>query len=163
MIAVFSLGATWLHALLDLSIKALALGVVARVCLWIGRARSPALRHAVWAAVLCGMLGLPLLGVLMPGINVPLLPVAASRTEDPATVATGFSEGTPAGVEIIGPVAAPPPTGVSAKPADATDSRPEPRAPWSLTAAILTGYLTGVGAAGSLRAGARRLPADRAG
>ena len=43
-------------ALLDISLKALALGLCASLVLAVGRAKSPALRHAVWGNVLCGML-----------------------------------------------------------------------------------------------------------
>ena len=60
--------------LLDVSLKALALGLCASLVLAAGRVKSPALRHAVWGNVLCGMLVLPLLSVVLPAIVVPVLP-----------------------------------------------------------------------------------------
>jgi len=66
-------------ALLDVSLKALALGLCASLELAVGRVKSPALRHAVWGNVLCGMLVVPLLSVVLPAIVVPVLPGAPAQ------------------------------------------------------------------------------------
>jgi beta-lactamase regulating signal transducer with metallopeptidase domain len=154
MIAVLSLGETWLDSLLDVSIKALALGLLASLWLGIGRVRCPSLRHAVWATVLCGMLALPLLGLAMPGIILPLLPPTASRSADPATVVSMALERSRAGAEIElrerraatgpeGPIRGP---DVQASPAKAeiTQSEPKARVRWSPSVIALIGYLVGV-------------------
>jgi beta-lactamase regulating signal transducer with metallopeptidase domain len=66
-------------ALLDSSLKALAFWLCANLVLAAGRVKSPALRHAVWGNVLCGMLALPLLSVVLPAIVLPLLPGAPGK------------------------------------------------------------------------------------
>src|SRR5262249_48349445 len=121
------------------------------------RVRSPSLRHAVWATVLCGMLALPLLGLAMPGIILPLLPPTASRSPGPATVVSMAPEKLPADGEI-GPRERRAPTGpggpipgtdgtevqASRAGAETTKSQPEVRARWSPSVIALTGYLFGV-------------------
>jgi beta-lactamase regulating signal transducer with metallopeptidase domain len=71
-------------ALLDVSLKALALGLCASLVLVVGRVKSPALRHAVWRNVLCGMLVLPLLSLLLPAILLPVLPGAPGKARGAA-------------------------------------------------------------------------------
>src|SRR5262249_54974539 len=155
MIAVSSLGESWLNSLLDVSIKALALGLLTSLWLGIGRVRSPSLRHAVWATVLCGMLALPLLGLAMPEIILPLLPPTASRSPDPATVVSMAPERSPANGEIVpqerraatgpeGPIPGPD-VQTSQAEAELTKSQPEVRARWSPSVIALIGYLIGVG------------------
>ena len=94
MIDVSSLSGICLNSLLDISIKALALGLLASLWLGVVRSRSPALRHAVWATVLCGMLGVPVLSLAMPGIILPILPPSPSQGNSSATVVTTASERT---------------------------------------------------------------------
>ncbi len=67
------LGRDVFDLLLASSVKAVGLIALAWLALIFIRPRRPALEHAVWAAVLCGMLLLPALGVLA------LLPDASSR------------------------------------------------------------------------------------
>ena len=95
MIDVSSLSGDCLSFLLDISFKSLALGLLA--CLWlgIGRVRRPARRHAVWATVVCGMLGVPLLSLTMPGVMLPLLP-SDSRGKALATVGSMAAGSPPA-------------------------------------------------------------------
>ena len=86
MIDLSSVCGHWLSGLLDVSVKTLVLALLASVCLGIGRVRSPAFRHAVWATVLCGMLGLPFFSTVIPGIVLGVLP--SSPKETTATHAT---------------------------------------------------------------------------
>jgi len=71
--------------LVDVSIRSLVLVLVAAAVLWILRARrTAALQHAIWTAVVCGMLGLFLLGPAMPKLPLRVLrdapvPVQATR------------------------------------------------------------------------------------
>ncbi len=80
MIDLSSFSGHCLGGLLDVSVKILALALMASVWLAMGWARSAALRHAVWATVLCGMLGLPLLSLVIPGIVLPVLPASTGPT-----------------------------------------------------------------------------------
>ncbi len=86
MIDLAALSGQCLGGLLDAAIKSLALALLASACLAMGRARSPAWRHAVWATLLCGMLGLPFLSLMIPAVVLPVLPSAsAPTTAAPAT------------------------------------------------------------------------------
>jgi len=80
MIDLSSFSGHCLSGLLDVSVKILALALLASVWLAMGWARSQALRHAVWATVLCGMIGLPLLRLVIPGIVLPVLPASPGPT-----------------------------------------------------------------------------------
>lgn len=63
-----------LSHLADASIRAFGLALVACVALAILRTRHAAARHAVWSAVLAGMLALPVLAPLIPPLAVRMLP-----------------------------------------------------------------------------------------
>jgi beta-lactamase regulating signal transducer with metallopeptidase domain len=71
--------------LVDVSIRSLVLALPAAIVLWIaGRNRTAALRHAIWTAVLCGMLALFAFGRALPTFPVRILdppPASASTGE----------------------------------------------------------------------------------
>ncbi|HET7614120.1 MAG TPA: hypothetical protein VFK26_09370, partial [Gemmatimonadaceae bacterium] len=64
---------TFLPSLLAKLTLLLALGLVAAICL---RASTPALRHIVLLATLCGTIALPVLMLVSPDWRVALLPPA---------------------------------------------------------------------------------------
>ena len=66
--------------LADASVRSLCLALAALVLIWAFRARSASVRHAVWAAVLCGMLLLPWVSLHLPSIPLRILPAALART-----------------------------------------------------------------------------------
>jgi TonB family protein len=67
--------------LADASVRVLGLALVAVAVLAIPRMRHAAARHAVWSAVLAGMLALPVLAPLLP-------PLAVKMFERPASAST---------------------------------------------------------------------------
>src|SRR3954452_17680218 len=86
MIDSTAIGWELVRILADASAKAVVLAVVVGLTLWAGRVRNVAVRHAAWAVVLCGMIVLPLLGPVVPGIVVPLFPASgagSSRVDNP--------------------------------------------------------------------------------
>jgi beta-lactamase regulating signal transducer with metallopeptidase domain len=95
MIDVYSLSMRSLSLLCESSVKSLALGLLASLCLGAGRIRNSALRHAVWATVLCGMLGMPMLGLAMPAIVLPLLPSSTGRMNEAANAMPAAPETIP--------------------------------------------------------------------
>jgi TonB family protein len=60
----------FLAHLADISIRALCLGAFAWLVMVVGRVRGPAARHAMWSAVLAGMMSLPLLVALLPSLPI---------------------------------------------------------------------------------------------
>lgn len=89
------IGSLVLRYLADASVRSLGLALTALLALWLVRARSAAVRHAVWTAVVCAMLSLPLLSVTLPSIPVRILQAA------PAVVVP-----TPAPAKVGGPAQA---------------------------------------------------------
>ena len=77
--------------LADASVRSLCLALAALVLIWAFRARSASVRHAVWTAVLCGMLLLPLLSLCLPFIPLRILPAAPAGTPvvEPGVVLPG--------------------------------------------------------------------------
>jgi beta-lactamase regulating signal transducer with metallopeptidase domain len=72
-----------LNHLLDVSIQSLLMALVAASVLWLARrGRSAALQHAVWTAVVCGMLSLFVFGGYLP--RMPLR-IPARTVSLPAT------------------------------------------------------------------------------
>ena len=133
------------------SIKAIALAVLAVLVPRVVRVRSPALRHAVWATVLCGMLGIPFLNLTLPRMVLPLLPSAirpcaacgpgaAPFTESSSVDATLWTAASPATVshdecESLG-------RGTIETGSERVRRRPLVRATWPIVA--FGGYLAGV-------------------
>jgi GWxTD domain-containing protein len=70
-----------LLGLADLSIRAAVLGAVAFLALKIGRVRSAGVQHAAWTFCVIAMLLLPVLVMLAPAIQIPIL-----RAERPGIV-----------------------------------------------------------------------------
>ncbi|MGC9971409.1 MAG: M56 family metallopeptidase [Bryobacteraceae bacterium] len=62
--------------LADASVRSLVLALAALAAMWLARARSAPFRHAVWTAVTCAMLLLPVLSVALPSIPLRILPAA---------------------------------------------------------------------------------------
>lgn len=61
-------------------VRPLGLVVAAWLVLRIFRVQHPASRHAVWAAVLVGMLALPIISVVSPRLTLPILPAPQQAT-----------------------------------------------------------------------------------
>jgi uncharacterized protein (TIGR03435 family) len=65
--------------LFDVSTRSLFLAFVAAIVLTgVQRRRTAALEHAVWAAVVCGMLGLFAFGSVLPSLSLPIMPAAST-------------------------------------------------------------------------------------
>ncbi|MBZ5729179.1 MAG: TIGR03435 family protein [Acidobacteriia bacterium] len=76
--------------LAEVSIRSLLLALPAAIVLWILRSRrTAALQHAVWAAVVCGMLALFALGQALPRLSLRILdrPAASLPAAPPAVPA----------------------------------------------------------------------------
>jgi bla regulator protein blaR1 len=77
--------------LADVSIRSLLLALIAAIVLWMLRSRrTAALQHAIWAAVVCGMLALFALGAALPRLPLRILdhPAAAPVQSTPPVVGT---------------------------------------------------------------------------
>ena len=57
--------------LLDVSLKAILLAVLAGAGMWLMRVRATSVRHRVWTAVLVGMVMMPLLVAWSPTVPLP--------------------------------------------------------------------------------------------
>src|SRR5262245_56783454 len=99
MIAVSDACRAIVLTLAEVSVKAAVLGLLAGFTLAIGRVRDPAVRHAVWSAVLCGMLGLPLLVLGSPKLELSLLP-PADTASDSESLPTGGHRREPPGRRV---------------------------------------------------------------
>jgi uncharacterized protein (TIGR03435 family) len=111
-------------------VRPLFLVVAAFLILWIFRVRHPASLHAVWTAVLMGMLLLPLISTMSPHINLPLLP---AKSETPFT-----ARPLPPVESVELPrMAEPSSTGLL------VPSLPSVKAPWSVARLLTWFYLAG--------------------
>jgi beta-lactamase regulating signal transducer with metallopeptidase domain/protocatechuate 3,4-dioxygenase beta subunit len=61
----------WLLIAIDCSVKSLLLAAVVFLLLRVLKVRNSSARHRVWAAVLCGMLALPVLSRIVPAVPLP--------------------------------------------------------------------------------------------
>jgi hypothetical protein len=62
-------------------VRPFALAVAGWLILRVLRVRHPALRHAVWTAVLIGMMALPFVSLVAPHWKLPALPRKHDATE----------------------------------------------------------------------------------
>ncbi|APZ95867.1 M56 family metallopeptidase [Fuerstiella marisgermanici] len=67
----------------DIAIKATAVLLLAVFANILLRRRSAAVRHRVWSLACCGLLSLPLLTTMLPGLRLPILPPLAKNTVAP--------------------------------------------------------------------------------
>lgn len=75
--------------LADVSVRSLALLIPAALILWLTRrTRSAALQHAVWTAVVCGMLALFAFGQTLPRLPLRIIETSAVQTTATAPPAT---------------------------------------------------------------------------
>ncbi|MHC4405315.1 MAG: M56 family metallopeptidase, partial [Planctomycetota bacterium] len=98
------LSSAWLVLLIDVSVKALLLAALAGAVLLVLRVRNTNVQHRVWAAVLVGMLVLPLLVPVTPSVRVParLLP-AFGLNQAGEAAALPITDSASARSEIDGP------------------------------------------------------------
>jgi hypothetical protein len=75
-----------LEHLADVSIRALALAAIATAVVWLPTRKRAAMEHAVWTAVVCGMLGLFALGSVLPRLPVRVLRGEAIHFAQPTEV-----------------------------------------------------------------------------
>src|SRR5665213_1617022 len=76
--------------LADVSIRSLLLALPAAIVLWLmRRRRTAALQHAVWTAVVCGMLALFAFGQVLPRLplRIPDRPAASVQTTSVTSIA----------------------------------------------------------------------------
>ncbi len=76
-----------LNYLADASVRSLCLAVAAMLAIAVVRTRSAPVKHAVWTAVVCAMLALPLLSVALPAIPLRVLQPAPMLIEPPTPAA----------------------------------------------------------------------------
>ncbi len=70
-----------LNSLADASVRSLCLAIAAMIAIAVVRTRSAPVKHAVWTAVVCAMLALPVLSVALPAIPLRVLAPAATSVE----------------------------------------------------------------------------------
>src|SRR5438270_6587453 len=72
MSGILDVSVQLLGQLANLSLRWLALALIAVAAIPFVRSRSSAARHAIWTVVLAGMLALPVLGPLLPSMAVSM-------------------------------------------------------------------------------------------
>ena len=115
-------------------VRPLFLVVAALLILWMFRVRHPASLYAVWTAVLIGMLLLPLISVVSPHVDLPVLP-AKSETPHTARPLPSAASVEPPRVADATPIALPVPS-----------LQPTPTSwnvPWSALSLLTWLYLAG--------------------
>jgi uncharacterized protein (TIGR03435 family) len=124
--------------LADVSIRSLLLVLAAAIVLWIPRIRrTAALQHAVWTAVLCGMLVLLAFGQSLPQLPMRILDTPTARAAPP-TVVLDFDRSLLAGTSQ-------PSTPFAAKPRRTVDWKDVALYAWGVVAFVfLAQYATGM-------------------
>lgn len=82
---MFSDASGWLLLLIDVSLKAILLAMLAATGLALFRVKNLHVRHRVWTAVLLGMLAMPLVVNVVPGLSIPAPGLAWIRSGTTAT------------------------------------------------------------------------------
>ncbi len=83
-----------LNSLADASVRSLCLAAAATIAIAVARTRSAPVKHAVWTAVVCAMLAMPVLSAGLPAIPLRVLAPAAAPFEPlPGAVAAGQAAG----------------------------------------------------------------------
>ena len=98
--------------LADVSIRSLILALPAAIAVWVaGRKRTAALQHAIWTAVVCGMLTLFAFGQALPRLPllIPDAPTASDRQVLPPVVFEETREAPPLTVPLAVPLSVPAP------------------------------------------------------
>ena len=117
-----------LGMLLDVSLKSLLLAILAGAGLLVFRVRSSTVRHRVWMIVLLGMIAMPLLVPIVPGLRLPIW----LRLRSPAPVAA------PPQANDTPPISAPlPPSPTFAEPAPRLPQHPYPQITYSKPATAI--------------------------
>jgi uncharacterized protein (TIGR03435 family) len=73
-----------LNHLADVSIRAVVLAAIAAAVVWLPTRKRAAMEHAVWTAVVCGMLGLFVFGRVLPHLPVRVLEPLPHAAAPPA-------------------------------------------------------------------------------
>src|SRR5262249_11876907 len=97
-----NLAFTWLALLVEVSLKGLALLVLAGLCTLALRCASAAYRHLVWCAALGGLLALPVLVAVAPTWRLAVLPqLGATTASHPAAAASQHHAGSPTVASMV--------------------------------------------------------------
>ena len=73
---------------LEVSVRVVLIAAGTAVVLWALRIKTPAVRHAAWAAVVLAMLLLPIWSISGPKVSVPILPAPAGASAPGTDVVT---------------------------------------------------------------------------
>jgi beta-lactamase regulating signal transducer with metallopeptidase domain len=131
---MFANASDWLLLLVDVSLKAMLLAVLAGGGLALFRVSNTHVRHRVWSAMLLGMLVMPLLVQIVPGLSIPV-PVLAIISES-GTDGPDHEEHTPSAVDgrygtdiapLAGPSLAVSPSAAPLMPSEELPSAPPPK------------------------------------
>ncbi|HYE72403.1 MAG TPA: M56 family metallopeptidase, partial [Blastocatellia bacterium] len=93
--------AAWLELLLDVSLKATLLLVMAGLFSLTLRHASASMRHLFWSVVVISLLALPILSLALPNWRVPVLPSFRATVAPPSVNATLGEQVTPQPIESL--------------------------------------------------------------
>ena len=89
---MFSESQTWLLLLADVSIKVLLLAIIAAVAITLLRIKNDHIRHRIWTAVTIGMLLMPVLVHVVPGLAIPIAGLGFWPEPQPEPIVANESE-----------------------------------------------------------------------